>query len=183
MRPLLPILILLLTSITVLAEDHAISNFFGEWVTDPFHEVMEDGIEEQIADIEAGSHPLLLKLDDNEAKELLKKSKAEMKEDLESLLSMMIEMIKDKDLRFGCTLSENSIYMFIEAQGEREGVKQDATYEISENHLICKHEDGPTLFEIKGKTLLTKNDKTGSYPKMLTLNRSTHKPKAESSAP
>jgi len=140
------------------------------------------GLEEQIEDLRDGTHPLAEKLDSPELKEILslpmEDAKARFREF--GVFGMMAQALEERDPRFGFTIAPpDRLVVYLAVGDEREAQEYDAEFELTFEEIICRHEDGPTVFTISGDFLITDNDREG-YPTKLPLHRAQNGPnKAE----
>lgn len=169
-------IILLFTSCSkepAVEEKPSIDDFAGSWESLPMSQLFEAGIDEQIEDLQKGTHPEADQFDKFIKEEIRSLSNEEAKKVLRELgyFEVPASLFEQGDPIMGFTISPPSRFaVYVRANGERQTTEFDAEYELTSKEIICRYDDGPSIFTISGDQLIIANEKEG-YPTKFKLRR------------
>ncbi|MEM7696829.1 MAG: hypothetical protein AAF236_00305 [Verrucomicrobiota bacterium] len=151
-----------------------LEEFAGTWESDSMSELYSGvGLDEQLADLRLGIHPDIAKLEPAELEKLIALPDEEAKEKLKgsSLFTQKADLFARADVRVGFTIAppDKLISYLLIGDLKQEG-EFEVEYEISGEEIICRYDDGPTVFAITDAGLVSENQNAG-YPKTLLFRR------------
>ena len=130
-------------------------------MTESMDKVFESAFDEQVKDIVASKHPAIEQQPREVAEEAMSKA-----------AEMALPLLKKMKLRIGFAINlPDKLIVILESNGKRETVEYDAEFELTSKEIICRYENGPTIFTLDENNLKARNEELGAYPKYFQLFR------------